>query len=147
MLPVVNLDEVPPHPGYQPAASSMHYNTSCKHSIVLLRMGEIISRNMLGWLELLTLSNPICLPTAYSPALIYCGRERGWWISCWLKSVLHEEKCRTGSYSGAGEQMQIKKCWTGSYSGAGEQKQKKKCRTSPDIGVEWENHNVGRGST
>ena len=40
-----------------------------------------------------------------------------------------------------------KKCRTGSYSGAGEQKQKKKCRTSPDIGVEWENHNVGRGST
>ena len=48
------------------------------------------------------------LPTAYSPALIYCGRERGWRITCWLKSVLHEEKCRTGSYSGAGEQTQKK---------------------------------------
>ena len=35
------------------------------------------------------------------------------------------------------------KCRTGSYSGAGEQKQKKKCRTSPDIGAEWENRNVG----
>jgi hypothetical protein len=56
----------------------------------------------------LTLSNPIFLPTAYCPALIYCGRERGWWITCWLKSVLHEEKCRTGSYSGAGEQTQKK---------------------------------------
>ena len=56
----------------------------------------------------LTLSNPIFLPTACSPALIYCGRERGWWITCWLKSVLHEEKCRTGSYSGAGEQTQKK---------------------------------------
>ena len=56
----------------------------------------------------LTLSNPIFLPTAYSPALIYCGRERGWWITCWLKSLLHEEKCRTGSYSGAGEQTQKK---------------------------------------
>jgi hypothetical protein len=63
----------------------------------------------------LTLSNPIFLPPAYSPALIYFGRERGWWITCnyptvlkeknrnrksttcticWLKSVLHEEKCR-----------------------------------------------------
>jgi len=33
---------------------------------------------------ILSLSNPIFLPTAYSPALIYCGRERGWWITCWL---------------------------------------------------------------
>jgi hypothetical protein len=61
----------------------------------------------------LTLSNPIFLPPAYSPALIYFGRERDWWITCnyrtvlkeenmnrkgtscaicWLKSVLHEEK-------------------------------------------------------
>jgi len=32
--------------------------------------------------QILTLSNPISLPTAYSPALIYCGRERGWWITC-----------------------------------------------------------------
>jgi hypothetical protein len=59
----------------------------------------------------LTLSNPIFLPPAYSPALIYFGRERGWWITCnystvlkeqnrnrktttcaicWLKSILHE---------------------------------------------------------
>jgi hypothetical protein len=63
----------------------------------------------------LTLSNPIFLPPAYSPALIYFGREIGWWITCnyptvlkeknrnrnsatcsicWLKSVLHEEKRR-----------------------------------------------------
>jgi hypothetical protein len=61
----------------------------------------------------LTLSNPIFLPPAFSPALIYFGRERGWWITCnyptvlkeknrksttcaicWLKSVLHEEKRR-----------------------------------------------------
>jgi hypothetical protein len=61
----------------------------------------------------LTLSNPIFLPPAYSPALIYFGQEKGWWITCnyptvlkeknrnrksttcaicWLKSVLHEEK-------------------------------------------------------
>jgi hypothetical protein len=63
----------------------------------------------------LTLSNPVFLPPAYSPALIYFGRERAWWITCnyptvlkeknrnrkstafavyWLKSVLHEEKSR-----------------------------------------------------
>jgi hypothetical protein len=62
-----------------------------------------------------TLSNPIFLPPAYSPALIDFGRERGWWVTCnyhtvlkdkninrksttcaicWLKSVLHEEKRR-----------------------------------------------------
>jgi len=48
---------------------------------------------------------------------------------CWLKSVLHEEKRRTGSDSGAGAQMQ-----------------QKTCRMSPDIGAEEENH-VRRGPT
>jgi hypothetical protein len=32
--------------------------------------------------KILTLSNPVFLPTAYSPALICLGRERGWWITC-----------------------------------------------------------------
>jgi len=31
-------------------ASPVHYTTSCKHSPLLLRMGEIIARNMLNWL-------------------------------------------------------------------------------------------------
>ena len=35
------------------AASSVHFTTSCKHSLVLLRMYEIIARNMLSWLKLL----------------------------------------------------------------------------------------------
>jgi len=35
------------------AGSSVHYTTSCKHSLVLLRMGEIIARNMLSWSRLL----------------------------------------------------------------------------------------------
>jgi len=48
MLPAGKWDEVPPHPAYQPAASSMNYTKSCKHSPVLLRMGEIIARNMLS---------------------------------------------------------------------------------------------------
>jgi hypothetical protein len=65
----------------------------------------------------LTLFNQIFLPPTYSPALIYFGRERYWWVTCnyptvlsqknrnrnrksttyafcWLKSVLHEEKRR-----------------------------------------------------
>jgi hypothetical protein len=28
------------------------------------------------------------LPPAYSPALIYFGRERGWWITCNYPTVL-----------------------------------------------------------
>jgi len=35
-------------PLYISSASSVHYTTSCKHSLVLLRMGEIIARNMLS---------------------------------------------------------------------------------------------------
>jgi len=35
------------HPGHQQAASSVLYTTSCKHSLALLKMGEIIARNML----------------------------------------------------------------------------------------------------
>jgi hypothetical protein len=40
---------------------------------------------------ILTLSNPIVLPTAYSPALIWFGRERGWWITCNYPTVLKEK--------------------------------------------------------
>ena len=43
---------VPPHPSYRPATSWVYYTTSCKHSLLLLKMGEIIARNMLNWLEL-----------------------------------------------------------------------------------------------
>jgi hypothetical protein len=39
----------------------------------------------------LTLSNPIFLPPAYSPALIYFWRERGWWITCNYPTFLEEE--------------------------------------------------------
>ena len=33
---------------HQQAVSSVLYTTSCKHSLVLLRMSEIIARNMLN---------------------------------------------------------------------------------------------------
>ena len=39
----------------------------------------------------LTLSNPIFLPTAYSPALISFGRVRGWWITCNYPAVLKDK--------------------------------------------------------
>jgi hypothetical protein len=37
---------------------------------------------------ILTLS---ILPPTYSPALIYFGRERGWWITCNYPRVLKEK--------------------------------------------------------
>jgi len=54
MLPASSLKGVTLHPGYRLATSWVHYTTSCKHSIVLLKMGEIIAWNMLSWLDLLT---------------------------------------------------------------------------------------------
>jgi hypothetical protein len=42
-------------------------------------------------ISILTLSNPIFLPPAYSPALIYFGWERGWWITCNYPTVLKEK--------------------------------------------------------
>jgi hypothetical protein len=39
----------------------------------------------------LTLSNPIFLPTAYSPALKCFGRERGWWTTCNYPTILKEK--------------------------------------------------------
>jgi hypothetical protein len=43
------------------------------------------------YVEQLTLSNPIFLPTAYSPAFICFGRERGWWITCNYPTDLKEK--------------------------------------------------------
>jgi hypothetical protein len=40
----------------------------------------------------LTLTTPIFLPPANSPALIYFGRERGLWITCNYPTVLKEKK-------------------------------------------------------
>jgi hypothetical protein len=42
--------------------------------------------------KILTLSNPIFLPLAYSPALIYFGQERGWWITCNYPSFKREKQ-------------------------------------------------------
>ena len=46
-------NSVPPQPCHQQAAPSVHYTTDCKHILVLLRIGEIIARNILSWLKLL----------------------------------------------------------------------------------------------
>jgi hypothetical protein len=43
-------------------------------------------------LIVLTLSNQIFLPPAYTPALTYFGRERGWWITCNYPSFKREKQ-------------------------------------------------------
>jgi len=48
MLPAGDQDEVELTSSWSPA-SSVLYTTSCKHSLVLLRMGEILARNMLSY--------------------------------------------------------------------------------------------------
>jgi hypothetical protein len=47
-------------------------------------------RSLLSYTHL-TLSNPIFLPTAYSPALICFWWERGWSITCNYPTVLKEK--------------------------------------------------------
>jgi hypothetical protein len=48
MLLASRLDAVELHPAYRPATSWVHYTTSCRHSLVLLRMGKTIAQNMLS---------------------------------------------------------------------------------------------------
>ena len=53
MLPAGDQDEVPLHPGHQQVASSVHYTTSCKHSLVLLSIGEIIAPKHVELIEII----------------------------------------------------------------------------------------------
>jgi hypothetical protein len=75
----------------------------------------------------LTLSNPIFLPLAYSPALIYFGRERGWWITCNYPTVLEEKNRNRNSTT-------CTICWLKFV----QHKEKRR---------EQENHNIGGGPT
>ena len=43
-----SLDAVELHPGFQQVTSWVHYTTSYKHSLMLLKMGKIIAQNMLS---------------------------------------------------------------------------------------------------
>jgi hypothetical protein len=100
----------------------------------------------------LTLSNPIILPTAYSPALICFGWERGWWINCNYPTVLKEKNIQKQKeynlrYLLAKVCMYYMRKSVGEAPTAGEQTQQKPCSTSSDIGAEQENHTVGQGST
>ena len=61
------------------AAPSVHYTTSCKHSVVLLRMGEIIARNILGWLKLIIICYCCIWLLVYtSDTNVYVDRFSDW---------------------------------------------------------------------
>ena len=47
------MNSVPSLPGHQQAVSSVHYTTSCKQSLVLLRMGAIIASKQVELIEII----------------------------------------------------------------------------------------------
>jgi hypothetical protein len=78
----------------QKLMQTQNKNTKCHHinpfwSYVGPRPTWFSCSRRFSWS--LTLSNPIFLPPAYSPALIYFGRERGWWVTCNYPTVLKEK--------------------------------------------------------
>ena len=87
--------------GYQQAASSVLYNTSCKYSLVLLRMGEIIVRNMLSWLKLLIklllLHLVGCLYYCSLLSVFFSCSNMEVWVSRKLMSVLFCIECEHGN--------------------------------------------------
>jgi hypothetical protein len=75
----------------------------------------------------LTLSKPILLPPTYFPALIYCKREGGWWVTCNYPTVLKEKNINRKVTTCA-------ICWL-------------KCVLQEEKRWEQENQNVGRSPT
>jgi len=92
-LPAGDQDAVEPHPGHQQAASPVLYTTSCKHSLVLLRMGENIARNILRWLKLLIkllllqLVGCVCYHINYARSHKHQTADGGW-IGCRNSSLI-----------------------------------------------------------
>jgi hypothetical protein len=114
---------VPAYRHWTVPANQSDTASSIRHSPTLAAGNN----NLLHWLHAitltLTLSNPIFLPPAYSPALIYFGRERGWWVTCNYPTVLKEKNTN-------GKSTTCAICWL--KSALREQKSR-----------EQENHNVG----
>ena len=65
----------------RPAASLVHHTTSCKISLVLLRMGEIIARNMMIWFNLL-ISRYCCIQLVVCVICISDARSNKYQIKC-----------------------------------------------------------------
>jgi len=78
----------------QQAASSVLYTTSCKHILALLRVGEIIVRNMLIWLKLLIIK----LLLLHLVGFLYCcindARSHEHQI---YNSLFFNQRCRPSS--------------------------------------------------
>jgi hypothetical protein len=78
----------------------------------------------------LTLSNPIFLPPTYSPALIYFGLKRGWWITCpyyMRKSVGQAPTAERENKRNKKNVSDVFQHWSGTG---------KSCRTRSDVGSE-----------
>ena len=85
--------EYPPLPEYicpchQQETSTVHYTTSCKHSLVLLRMGEIIARNVLSWLKA-TSTLHYTTSCKHSPVLLRMGEVIARNMLSWLKLLIN----------------------------------------------------------
>ena len=79
------------HAGQQQAASSVLYTTSCKHSLVLLKMDEIIARNMLTCFKLL-IKLLLHLVGFYTIVSMMHGHTN---IKCFFWFSLHEMRRRS----------------------------------------------------
>jgi hypothetical protein len=100
---------------------------------------------------LLTLSNPMFLPTAYSPALICFGQERGWWITCNYPTVLKAKNMEKQKEYNLRYLLAKVRTTRGKASDRLQQRANKRNKNrvgaSSGIGAEQENHTVGRDST
>jgi hypothetical protein len=91
---------VPPLPDYLPATPWVYYTASCKHSLVLLKMGETVSRNMSSCLRIINKSLSLhvvgCLHYLFTRLFILFTRlficiqfrSRGKHVSCLYIYVL-----------------------------------------------------------
>ena len=99
----------------------------------------------------LTLSNPVFLPIAYSPALIHFGQEGGWWITSdynhlfTSKHMACRETERVQPALSVGQSPYYMRKSVGQAPTA-ERAQQKRVGRLP-TSERNENHNVGRGPT
>ena len=119
---------IAPHPGHRQTASSALYTTRCKHSLVLLRLGEIIARNMLNWLKLLIKLSLLhlvgclcyCTRTIFHKVLRWivnwweCGRKSSCPSLLWYFHMCLEEK---GSHCSGWEDPDLNKGLTAYETG------------------------------
>ena len=80
-----------PHPVYQPAASWVHYTTSCKHSLMLLRMGEIIAPKHVQLIWIMNkplLLHLVSLYHCISDVWSYKHQIENEWMNNWMREFV-----------------------------------------------------------